>query len=191
MQGNYAIVFTLNENFIGNMFVNENMLFSDIVKSFNYYYPLKSKDEERLFYFQSQPIKLDSKLKDIGLKHMSIIEIIPKKLNSNSNDNLENTPKSKCEETPGNTPKDNNNNKFMNIIFETPYKDISIQATKDTKFCDVVKKLIIKIGNFNLKPIFISNSKKIDADEFSTLEDLKLNQISRINVAFEQDLLGA
>ena len=185
MQGNFIIVFTMYENFVGNMFVNENMLFSDIVKTFNNYHPLKSEDEESFFYFESKPIKSDSMIKEIGLRNMSIIEIIPKKLNNNNN------PKNKLEETPRNTPEDNNNNKFLNIVFLTPYKDITVQATKYTKFSEVVRKFFIKIGNLNINPIFISNSKRIDSDESKTLEELKLTSQSKINVAFAHELLGA
>ena len=172
------------------MYANENMLFSDIVKTFNNYHPLKSEDEESFFYFELKPIKLDSQIKEIELRNMFIIEIIPKILNNKNK--LENTPKNKLEETPGNIPEDNNdNNIFLNIIFLTPYKDITVQSTKYTKFREVVKKFFIKIGNLNINPIFISNSKRIDPDEGKTLEKLDLRNQSKINVAFAHELLGA
>ena len=79
----------------------------------------------------------------------------------------------------------------MNLIFLTPYKDITIQATKYTKFNEVVKKFFIKIGNLNINPIFISNSKRIDSDDTRTLEELNLRNQSKINVAFAHELLGA
>jgi len=180
MQSNFFIVFTLNEKFAGNMYVNENMLFSDIVKTFNYYYPLKSEDEERSFYLESKPIKLDSNLKDIGVKNMSIINI-----------KTGNTPKNKLEETPANTPGDNNAQNFINVIFITPEKSITIQTTKETKFSELVKKFCLKIGCAIENPMFICNSQKIDSDERKTLEDLHIKFNSKINVVYTYQIIGA
>ena len=46
MQANFILVFSLNGNFVGNMLVNENVLFYDVARSFNCYNPLKSEDEK-------------------------------------------------------------------------------------------------------------------------------------------------
>mgnify|MGYP002627006425 CR=1 FL=1 len=155
------------------------MVFSDVAKTFNNYH-LKNSKEEFSFYFKSNPIKLESKLKDIGVKNIYLIEVKTNKINND--DKLENTPIKKLEETPGNTSGDNNDKNFYNITFDFNSKMIMIHATKDTEFCDLVKKFYIKIGSLSEKPIFICNSKLLNSDDHSTLKDLNLVNNQKINV---------
>ena len=90
-QSGFNIMFTLNGNFLGNMFVTENMMFSEVANSFSKFYQLKE-EHGATFTFNSETLKADSgrKLSAIGIKNMSVIEVktkIPINLPNNNSQN--------------------------------------------------------------------------------------------------------
>ena len=75
-QNGFNIMFTLNGNFLGNMYVTEDMMFCEVVNYFTQNYQLKE-EHGATFTFNSETLKNDSsrKLSAIGIKNMSQIEV--------------------------------------------------------------------------------------------------------------------
>ena len=93
MQSGFNIMFTLNGNFAGNMYVTENMMFCEVVNYFSNNYQLKE-EHGATFTFNSETLKADSgrKLSAIGIKNMSVIEVktkIPINLPNNNSQNAQ------------------------------------------------------------------------------------------------------
>ena len=61
MQSGFNIMFTLNGNFAGNMYVTENMMFCEVVNYFSNNYQLKE-EHGATFTFNSETIKAPIKL---------------------------------------------------------------------------------------------------------------------------------
>ena len=82
------ISFNNNGDNIGNMYVVEDMKFCELVENFSKYFALK-KEDETTFYFDSKEIKSSSekKLKELGIKSNSIIEVKTKTPKNNSLNN--------------------------------------------------------------------------------------------------------
>ena len=72
----FFIVFSLNGVYAGSMWVNENMLFSEVTFHFFKNFPMVHKNETTFFY-NLNLIKSDStkNLKELGIKNMSKIEV--------------------------------------------------------------------------------------------------------------------
>ena len=88
----------------------------------------------------------------------------------------------------------NQNNEYMNIIFELTGRSaaITIQATKSMQFCELAQKFLIKAGvEADKKPSFLINSKSFDVNETRTLGQLNINNGARINVVLVQEIIGA
>ena len=81
---------------------------------------------------------------------------------------------------------------FVNIMFIIAERNIMIQGSSNTKFCELVDKLRTKANlHYTDKPIFIFNSIQIMADDQRTISELKLRDQSRIEVILHNDVLGA
>ena len=72
----FSIMFTLNGNFLGNMFVNGDMMFTAAVNNLYQYYPYISAYQPT-FYFNNNPIKADSckKLNELEYKICLLLKL--------------------------------------------------------------------------------------------------------------------
>jgi hypothetical protein len=85
----------------------------------------------------------------------------------------------------------NDNSGFLNIIFNCQGKTISVQATANTRICDLAKSFCNKGGYVNKDPAFLINSKRIESNETKTLKELNINNQARIDVFFTSEVVGA
>ena len=83
------------------------------------------------------------------------------------------------------------NSDFMNIVFNNQSQIINIQAKKTDKFCEIAKKYHNKAVLGERVPSFLYNSKKIEADEAKTLEQLDIKGNPKIDVIFNAEIIGA
>ena len=81
MQDGLNVMFKLNGQFVGNMVVKEDMMFCELTYNFCQKHNL----EKPTFYYQSNPIKIDScrTLREIEIKNMSLIEVETNSFNNN------------------------------------------------------------------------------------------------------------
>ena len=77
-----------------------------------------------------------------------------------------------------------------NIIFQGNGKIINVQATKDLKFSELATRFKNKAAT-NEVPTFFLNSAKIEENETSTLSQLGLHNNSKIEVVFQNSVIGA
>ena len=77
-----------------------------------------------------------------------------------------------------------------NIIFQGNGKIINVQATKDLKFSELATRFKNKAAT-NEVPTFFMNSAKIEENETSTLSQLGLHNNSKIEVVFQNSVIGA
>ena len=177
----FSITFTLNGNFLGNMFVTGDMMFAAAVNNLYQYFPYISAYQPT-FYFNNNPIKADSckKLNELGIQNMSIIEVKP--MNAGVPQN------------PGNIvmpQSGNNGDEFLNLNFSVEGRMINVQATKKDTFASLSKKLCNKAGVTDKVPSFILNSSMIDSNDSRTLEQMHIQNNQRIEVVFTQNVVGA
>ena len=85
----------------------------------------------------------------------------------------------------------NDNSGFLNIIFNCQGKTVMVQATSNTRMCDVAKSFCNKGGYVDQDPTFIVNSKKIESTETKTLKELNINNQAKIEVVFTAQVIGA
>ena len=85
----------------------------------------------------------------------------------------------------------NDNSGFLNIIFNCQGKTISVQATSNTRMCDLAKSFCNKGGYVNKDPTFIINSKRIESTETKTLKELNIINQAKIEVIFSSEVIGA
>ena len=83
------------------------------------------------------------------------------------------------------------NEEYLNIRFNCQGKIIDVAATKNTKFCDLNERFLIKAGFSGREPAFIINSRKIESTEDRTLAELNINSRTRIEVVFTSEVIGA
>ena len=83
------------------------------------------------------------------------------------------------------------NEEYLNIRFNCQGKIIDVAATKNTKFCDLNERFLIKAGFSGREPAFIINSRKIESTEDRTLAELNINSRTRIEVVFVGEVIGA
>ena len=77
-----------------------------------------------------------------------------------------------------------------NIIFQGNGKIINVQATKDLKFSELATRFKNKAAT-NEVPTFFLNSFKIEENETRTLSQLGLHNQSKIDVVFQNSVIGA
>ena len=84
------------------------------------------------------------------------------------------------------------NSNFININFVLNGKKVMVQGQSSDKFCDLATKFSNKAALANDDfPRFIFNSTQISASETKTLNELKLQNQSRIEVFLEKEVIGA
>ena len=83
------------------------------------------------------------------------------------------------------------NEEYLNIRFNCQGKIIDVAAKKNTKFCDLNERFLIKAGFSGREPVFIINSRKIESTEDRTLAELNINSRTRIEVVFTSEVIGA
>lgn len=71
----------------------------------------------------------------------------------------------------------------FNVSFYCCGKQVIIHATKDMMFAELALKFMDKFGiNIDVQPIFIYNSKQIPMGCFKSLDELKIEMPSTIDV---------
>ena len=83
------------------------------------------------------------------------------------------------------------NEEYLNIRFNCQGKIIDVAATKNTKFCDLNERFLIKAGFSGREPTFIINSRRIDSTDHRTLAELNINSRTKIEVVFTSEVIGA
>jgi hypothetical protein len=83
------------------------------------------------------------------------------------------------------------NEEYLNIRFNCQGKIIDVAATKNTKFCDLNERFLIKAGFSDKDPAFIINSRKIESTDHRTLAELNINSRTKIEVVFTSQVIGA
>ena len=174
----FVIMFFVNGVSACGMHVVENMLFCEVVYQFCKNFSLK--ENEASFFFNSKQIKSDStkKLRKLGIKNMSTIEVKTKTpINNpfNFNYNLRHLNIHNNSENPV-------YKKFLNIIFSFQGKAFVVQATKDTKFSELSKKFCLEADIRDRHPKYIINSHCVLPTDNSTLDELKIINQMRIEV---------
>ena len=176
----FNIIFSLNGNFIGNMFVTGDMMFAAVVNNLYQYHPYISQYQPT-FYFNSNPLKPDSckKLKDLGMQNMSTVEIKTIQPAMGVSPNM-----------PINKP--GNENQFLNIYFNAEGRAVLVLGTKNDKFSDISKKFCTKFDDDkNRIPSYLLNNSMIDANDNRTLNELGIHDNQKIEVVFTQNVIGA
>ena len=90
-----------------------------------------------------------------------------------------------------NSNSNSNSNGFLNIIFNCQGKTFTVQATQDTRMCDLSVSFCNKSGNVGQIPTFIVNSRKIESTETKKLKELGIVNQSKIEVVFTSEVVGA
>jgi hypothetical protein len=85
----------------------------------------------------------------------------------------------------------NENEEYLNIRFNCQGKIIDVAAKKNTKFCDLNERFLIKAGFSDKDPAFIINSRKIESTDHRTLAELNINSRTKIEVVFTSQVIGA
>jgi len=169
----FLIEFSLNGIHIGYMYVDENMLFSEVASHFFKNFPMVPENETSFFY-DLNPIKSDStkNLKQLGIKNMSKIEVKTNMPIYNSlNIYYENM----------NMSKDKSSD-FDIIFFVNGVLKGSMHVVENMLFCEVVYHFC---KNFSLKEneaSFFFNSKEIKSDSTKKLRKLRIKYMSIIDV---------
>jgi hypothetical protein len=83
------------------------------------------------------------------------------------------------------------NEEYLNIRFNCQDKIIDVAAKKNTKFCDLNERFLIKAGFSGREPTFLINSRRIDSTDHRTLAELNINSRTRIEVVFVGEVIGA
>lgn len=83
------------------------------------------------------------------------------------------------------------NEEYLNIRFNCQGKIIDVAATKNTKFCDLNERFLIKAGFSDREPTFLINSRRIDSTDHRTLAELNINSRTKIEVVFTSEVIGA
>lgn len=83
------------------------------------------------------------------------------------------------------------NEEYLNIRFNCQGKIIDVAAKKNTKFCDLNERFLIKAGFSGREPTFLINSRRIDSTDHRTLAELNINSRTRIEVVFTSEVIGA
>ena len=84
------------------------------------------------------------------------------------------------------------NEEYLILFFLFHGKIITYHEAKKTKFCDLSKKICIKAGiEEDSIPSFFYNSKFIESNNTSTLEELKILNQSKIEVVLRNKIIGA
>ena len=182
MQNNgFSIMFTLNGNFLGNMFVTGDMLFSAAATNLYQYFPYLCQ-YQHTFFVGSQQIYANSsqKLGELGLHNMSIVDV--RTMNA-----VPANPGNKPQPQPGN----NGDEGFLNIAFNVDGKAVNVLGTKNDKFSDISKKLCTKADVKDKVPSYLLNNSMIYADESRTLNELHIQNNQKIEVVFTEDVIGA
>ena len=169
----FSIVFSLNGVYAGSMWVNENMLFSEVTFHFFKNFPMWHKNETTFFY-NLNLIKSDStkNLKELGIKNMSKIEVKTNTPIDNSlNFNYENM--------------NMNKNKSSDFDIKISVNGVNVfymHVVENMLFCEVVYHFC---KNFSLKEneaSFFFNSKEIKSDSTKKLRKLGIKNMSTIDV---------
>ena len=182
MQNNgFSIMFTLNGNFLGNMFVTGDMLFSAAATNLYQYFPYLCQ-YQHTFFVGSQQIYANSsqKLGELGLQNMSIVDV--RTMNA-----VPTNPGNKPQPQPGN----NGDEGFLNIAFNVDGKTVNVLGTKNDKFSDISKKFCTKADAKDKIPSYLYNNTMLAADESRTLNELHIQNNQRIEVVFTQNVIGA
>ena len=189
MSSGFSIMFSLNGVYAGSMYVTENMLFSEVVSHFFKYYPMNN-ENEFIFFYNLKPIKSDStkKLKELGIRNMSIIEFITKApINNPFNFNYGSMG---IDPYPFMGLKNYENmiigSKDENIKIEFNYK-IALEANKDTTFSDLSERFCSRVGILNMFPTYYLGSQKIKSTANQTLSQLNIYKNSEIFVLLEKE----
>ena len=191
MSSCFTIMFNLNGNSSGNMFVKDDMMFCEVVKSFSKFIPLKEGDEAK-FFFNSNEIKSDSsrKLKEIGITNMSIIEVKTK--TPINNPNIQNSMGMNSFQPMGYMGMNNfmggMNEEVININFNYSGSFIPIQAKKNEPFSNISQKFCMKAGIRNNEfPTYFLGSRKINSNDNQTLSELHIHNYSEISVLLSSE----
>ena len=177
----FSIMFTLNGNFLGNMFVTADMEFSLAVKNLYQYFPYICQ-YQHTFYFGPKEINANSyqKMSELGLQNMSIIEV--KTMNV-------------VPVNPGNKPQpqpaNNGDDGFLNIAFYVDGRTVNVLGTKNDKFSEISKKFCTKADAKDKVPSYLFNNTMLAADDNRTLNELHIQNNQRIEVVFTQNVIGA
>jgi len=161
MSSGFFIMFSLNGVYAGSMYVTENMLFSEVVSHFSKYYPIKYENEVFFFYNLNQ-IKSDStkKLKELGIKNMSIIDVKTTPINDLFNFNygsmgMNHYPFIGIQNYQNMSI--GSMNEKIKIVFN--YK-IDLEANKDTTFSDLSKRFCSEVNSLLKAPTYYLGLRK-------------------------------
>lgn len=78
---------------------------------------------------------------------------------------------------------------YFNVKFNSGFKTINVQATKNTQFSDLCKRYCNRAEIRNKDPIYLFNSCVIKSNETRTLAQLNINDESKIDVLLYLDNL--
>ena len=184
----FNIMFTLNGNYIGNMFVTGDMMFAAAITNLYQYHPYLSQYQPT-FYVNSNEVKADSckKLIELGLQNMSTIEVRTMNVGMPPNP----MPQNPMPQNPVNKPGNKAEDGFLNIAFFVEGRTINVLGTKNDKFSEISKKFCTKADTKDRIPSYLLQSTMIGADDNRTLNELNIQNNQRIEVVFTQSVIGA
>jgi hypothetical protein len=209
MSSGFMISFNNNGDNIGYMYVAEDMKFCELVENLSKYFALK-KEDETTFYFDSKEIKSSSekKLKELGIKSNSIIEVktkipINNSLNNNSsmgmnpnsfmgmnnNSFMGMNPNSFMGMNPFPLMGMNNINNMHNmdeniqIIFNYSGNVITLQANIGSPFSELSKRFCKEAGIQDNNLVYSSDNGDILPSDNRSLNQLYLHNNSLIFVS--------
>ena len=81
----------------------------------------------------------------------------------------------------------------INVCFVKLGVPINMQVTDDMLFAEVALKYFAKAGIDQAKdqPKFLFNSREIKPDNYKSLKELDIRNMTRINVVLGRDIIGA
>ena len=81
----------------------------------------------------------------------------------------------------------------INVCFVKLGVPINMQVTDDMMFSEVAYKYFAKAGIDQVKdqPKFLFNSREIKPDNYKSLKELDIRNMTRINVVLGKDIIGA
>ena len=188
----FKVKFNVDGSFIGNVRANENMEFNELINLF-----LKNngfnKYHKSIFSFHSKKISrnLVKKLKELGIKANSVIEVKSQNLNTSNNEQIMKYYGNIYMIPYINQNFNNQNTNYINIIFIYHGSMVIVKGTDDSNFCDIAKIFCNKINATNSIPSFIINSTIIYLSDKRTLKELGIRNQSRIDAIFYSEIVGA
>ena len=129
MQAGFNVMLKLNGQFVETIYVNENMMFCELV--FNYC--RNHNLENPTFYYQSKSIKPDScrTLRELEIRNMSLIEVKTNSLNNNMS-----------QKRNSNMEKSNENQKNALNEYKEKINELEIKLKEEKKKNEFLEKQI-------------------------------------------------